>query len=315
LVKTSHVGICPSDNLFISYPPFHIDGLTIGSDYCGTVVDVDPAVKHIKKDDRVAGAVFATCVASQPDGGTFAEYVLAKADAMLRLDDMGDTTDAQGATLGVSVYTVYRTLYYGAGLPLPGTESWNKTILIYGGSTTSGLLMMQFSKLSGAQVIATASRKNFDLVKSYGADIVVNYHDSEVCAREIIEATSGKLDIVVDCVGIDSTVDICDKVLASRGQYFVLTPSTSKRDDVTTTFNPGQDLIGEPYIIGGQTITIPPATEEARSFLRLAETFFREGKTRHIPIKVSEGWTEVLERGNDLREGKASGFKYVVKVA
>lgn len=106
LVKTSYVGIGPSDNLFIGYPPFHIDGLTIGSDYCGTVIDVDAAVNHIKKGDRVAGAVFATCVASQPDGGTFAEYVLAKADAMLRLDDMGDTTDAQGATLGVSVYTV-----------------------------------------------------------------------------------------------------------------------------------------------------------------------------------------------------------------
>lgn len=174
---------------------------------------------------------------------------------------------------------------------------------------------MQFAKLSGARVIATASRKNFDLVKDYGADIVVDYQSTELCSRDIIEAAGGKLDTVVDCVGIDSTVDICDQVLAAGGQYFVLTPSRSKRDDVTTTFNPGQDLIGEPYMIGGQTIPIPPVTEEATSFLRLAETLFREGKIRHIPIKVSEGWTEILEREADLQGGKASGFKYIIKVA
>ncbi|MDC6668489.1 hypothetical protein OEZ84_27540, partial [Leclercia adecarboxylata] len=78
-------------------------------------------------------------------------------------------------------------------------------------------------------------------------------------------------------------------VMATGAKYFVLTPWTSKREDVTTTFNPGQDLIGEPYVLGGNTLPIPGVSEDAKAFLRL-------GRIR------------------DLREGKASGFKYVVSV-
>jgi NADPH:quinone reductase-like Zn-dependent oxidoreductase len=46
--------------------------------------------------------------------------------------------------------------------------------LVYGGSTAVGLFAVQLAKLAGYKVVATASPKNFDLVKSYGADEVVD---------------------------------------------------------------------------------------------------------------------------------------------
>jgi NADPH:quinone reductase-like Zn-dependent oxidoreductase len=46
--------------------------------------------------------------------------------------------------------------------------------LVYGGSTAVGMFAVQLAKLAGYKVVATASPKNFDLVKSYGADEVVD---------------------------------------------------------------------------------------------------------------------------------------------
>ena len=60
LIKTSHVAINMCDNQFTSNPFCFVEGLTIGVDFCGTVVDIDPVVTHIKTGDRVSGAVFPT---------------------------------------------------------------------------------------------------------------------------------------------------------------------------------------------------------------------------------------------------------------
>lgn len=76
----------------------------------------------------------------------------------------------EAATLGVGVTTVGQGLYQSLELPLPGKPSSEKTsILIYGGSTATGSLAIQYAKLSGLQVIATCSPHNFEYVKSLGA--------------------------------------------------------------------------------------------------------------------------------------------------
>lgn len=56
----------------------------------------------------------------------------------------------------------------------PAKISGDHWYLVYGGSTAVGMFAVQLAKLAGYKVIATASEKNFDLVKSYGADEVVD---------------------------------------------------------------------------------------------------------------------------------------------
>lgn len=61
-------------------------------------------------------------------------------------------------------------------------------------------MAVQLLKLSGHKVIATASEKNFDYVKSLGVDLVVDYRDGEKAVREIREFTGGNLTLVYECV-------------------------------------------------------------------------------------------------------------------
>jgi NADPH:quinone reductase-like Zn-dependent oxidoreductase len=76
----------------------------------------------------------------------------------------------EAATLGVGVTTVGQGLYQSLKLPLPDKPATEKTyLLIYGGSTATGSLAIQYAKLSGLTVGVTCSPKNFDYVKSLGA--------------------------------------------------------------------------------------------------------------------------------------------------
>ena len=57
-------------------------------------------------------------------------------------------SDAEAATFGVGISTVGYGLYQRMGLPWPdGTSSHGRLLLIYGGSTTTGMLAIQFAKL------------------------------------------------------------------------------------------------------------------------------------------------------------------------
>jgi NADPH:quinone reductase-like Zn-dependent oxidoreductase len=87
----------------------------------------------------------------------------------------------EAATLGVGITTVGQGLYQSLKLPLPGKPSSKKTsILVYGGSTATGSLAIQFAKLSGLQVIATCSPHNFEYIKSLGAG-ELNHSGSKLC--------------------------------------------------------------------------------------------------------------------------------------
>ena len=48
-----------------------------------------------------------------------------------------------------------------------------------------GLFGIQFAKMSGFRVVTTCSAKNFDLVKSYGADEAYDYHDIHQCKTDL----------------------------------------------------------------------------------------------------------------------------------
>lgn len=56
-------------------------------------------------------------------------------------------TDEQAPTLGVGISTVGQGLYQSLGLPLPGSGKAGYPILIYGGSTATGSLAIQYAAL------------------------------------------------------------------------------------------------------------------------------------------------------------------------
>lgn len=95
-------------------------------------------------------------------------------------------------------------------------------VLIYGGSSSVGLFAIQLAKFAGYSVITTCSPRNFDLVKEHGADVVVDYHDSDAAVEKIREATSGTLTSALDCISEADSAVICVKSLAQGGKGTVV---------------------------------------------------------------------------------------------
>ena len=56
-------------------------------------------------------------------------------------------SDEEASTMGVSVITCGQALYQSLGLPLPGSEKYGGYLLVYGGSTGTGILAIQYGVL------------------------------------------------------------------------------------------------------------------------------------------------------------------------
>lgn len=120
-------------------------GHTVGCDFAGVVEEVGPKVtKNWKKGDRIAGMTHGVNP-KEPDDGCFAEYCVAHGAFGMKIPDNLSNDDA--ATLGVGISTVGQGLYQSLGLPLPGFGRAGFPLLIYGGSTATGSLAIQFAVL------------------------------------------------------------------------------------------------------------------------------------------------------------------------
>lgn len=129
---------------------------------------------------------------ANPETGAFARYIAVKGDLQMHIPD--DVSFEAASTVGVGIGTVGYGLYHVLKLRYPGSEpkEHGETVLIYGGSTATGSLAIQFAKLrvfqmnklacnsangyrSGYNVVTTCSPHNSDYVKKLGADSVYDY--------------------------------------------------------------------------------------------------------------------------------------------
>ncbi|KAJ5953287.1 hypothetical protein N7454_000183 [Penicillium verhagenii] len=314
LIKTVAVALNPTDWKHILYvsPP----GSLIGCDYAGVVEEVGKDVKKsFKKGDRVCGFVHGGNK-SQSEDGAFAEYIVAKGDLQMHIPD--NLTFQQAATLGVGVTTVGQSLYQTLKLALP-TEPLKtpEPLLIYGGSTATGALAIQFAKLSGYRVLTTCSPRNFDLVKSLGADEAFDYKDAGAAAA-IRAATDDKLKLVLDTISLDASAEFCEKALSTAGgDYTALLAVAVKRDNVKSHMTLGYTAVGEAFDKFGRFWEALPENKEfAIGWWKLAEPILASGKVKvHTPKVNPGGLRGVLEGLELLKADKVSGEKLVYNVA
>ncbi|KAM3426203.1 hypothetical protein NHJ13734_009599 [Beauveria thailandica] len=318
LVKTAAVGLNPTDWKSVEFRVKEA-GPVVGCDYAGIVEAVGPAVKKaLKKGDRVCGVVHGSNIAQHQDGA-FAEYIVAKGDLQIKIPDNVSFEDA--ATLGISVSTVGQSLYQTLHLGLPSEPTKDATpILIYGGSTATAMLGIQYAKLSGYEVITTCSPHNNALVKALGADAVFDYHDPD-CAARIREYTNDKLTIAWDTVSLPESTKICEGALSSSPpsgtvlRYHSLLLATTSRSDVKDTFSLAYTAIGEGFTGGHLSV---PASEEdflfGVEFWDLTQELLESGKIKASPVQVGQGLEGVLDGLQALKENKVSGKKLVYKL-
>jgi NADPH:quinone reductase-like Zn-dependent oxidoreductase len=221
----------------------------------------------------------------------------------------------------VGVTTVGQSLYQSLGLPLPdsGTKA-DCPILIYGGSSATGSLAIQYARLSGCtQIITTCSPRNFDFVKSLGAHVALDYRDPG-CAKKIRELTNDSLAHVLDCITSDESVALCQAAVGSKGGTiaYLLRANKHERTDVQAKYPLGYTVIGEGFSSSWMKAEFPASAEDfefGKVFWQLSEKLFAEGKLRVHPPQVEEGGLYgVFDGFQKMREGKVSGVKLVYRV-
>ncbi|MDA4121269.1 MAG: NAD(P)-dependent alcohol dehydrogenase [Thaumarchaeota archaeon] len=165
----------------------------IGVDYAGVVEAVGKSVTQFKAEDEVFGG----------RTGAFAEYVVAREDRALALKPSNATFE-QAAAIPVAGITALQ------GLRDKGKIQAGQKVLVNGAGGGVGSFAVQIAKTFGANVTGACSTGNVELVRSIGADRVIDYTQEDFTKGE------QHYDLIFDNVSNHSLGE-CRRVLMPKG--------------------------------------------------------------------------------------------------
>lgn len=153
----------------------------LGKDVAGQVEAVGANVKHFKPGDEVFGDI------SESGWGAYADYVAVPEEAIVLKP--ANITFEQAAAVPESAVVALQ------GLRDSGHIKSGQKVLIYGASGGIGTFAVQIAKSFGAEVTGVCSTRNLELVRSIGADLVVDYTKEDFAQKgqqyDLILATAG----------------------------------------------------------------------------------------------------------------------------
>jgi NADPH:quinone reductase-like Zn-dependent oxidoreductase len=139
--------------------------------------------------------------------GAFAEYACTSQSAVV--PKPGNVTFEQAASVPVAAYTALQ------GLRDKGRIRPGQKVLINGAAGGVGTFAVQIARSFGADVTGVCSTRNVDMVRSIGADRVIDY------TREDFTRVGRSYDLIFDCVG-NHTLSACRRVLGPSGAYIAV---------------------------------------------------------------------------------------------
>lgn len=252
----------------------------LGVDVAGEVEAVGRNVTQFKMGDNVFGSARGAC----------AEYVCTSQSALVTKPD--NVTFEQAASVPVAALSALQ------GLRDKGKIKSAQKVLINGAAGGVGTFAVQIAKWFGAEVTGVCSTTNVDMVRSLGADHIIDY------IHEDFTKGAQRYDVILDNVGNHSLLE-CRRVLNSKGRY-VLVGGGGPSD---------QGWIGPGLT---RAITAPVLSwfvSQCMSFflakmnkndLTILRDLIQEGKVKQV-IDKRYGLSEVPEAIRYLEEGHARG--------
>ncbi len=209
LIKIRAAAVNPYDWHFMRGEPYAVriaaGGLRkpkdtrLGADVAGEIEAVGRNTTQFKPGDKV----FGSCK------GAFAEYACTPESNLVMKPD--NVTFEQAASVPIAAFTALQGLRRG-GLTKNGQIQPGQKVLINGAAGGVGTFAVQIAKSFGAEVTGVCSTNNVELVRSIGADQVVDY------TQEDFTKSARRYDVILDCVGNHSFSE-CRRVLNTKGIY------------------------------------------------------------------------------------------------
>ena len=257
-------------------------GKVRGRDVAGTVVTVGGKVTRFKPGDEV----FGTCE------GSFAEFVCAREDRLATKPP--SLTFEQAAAVPISAGTALHAVRDSARVQ-PGEK-----VLVIGAAGGVGTFALQLAKMYGAVVTGVCSTTKVDLVRSLGADDVIDYTSQDFADGK------QRYDVVIDTAGSRSLTQL-RRALTPKGRLVIVGGEGDGR--WTGIGRPLRAMLLNLFV--GQKLSGLAPRESAEDFRILGE-FIAEGKIHPVLDKTFQ-LSEAPDAIRYLQAGKSRG-KVVVLI-
>jgi len=253
----------------------------LGVDFAGTVEAVGAAVTRFKPGDAVFGA----------SKGAFAEYVTANAERAIAHKPPNMSFE-QAASVGIAGTTALQALRD------TGRLGAGEKVLINGASGGVGTFSVQIAKALGAEVTGVCSSRNVDMVRSIGADDVIDY------TREDYTESGLEFDLIVDMVGNHGLLENRD-AMADDGVYVGVGGKAG--DWVGPLTGPLKAMVLSPFV--GQDFNGFLARLRQEDLVFLAD-LMAEGKL--VPVTGSRYSLDEIAEAIRLSEGGHARGKIII---
>ncbi|PFN76545.1 NAD(P)-dependent alcohol dehydrogenase [Bacillus sp. AFS076308] len=244
----------------------------LGMELAGEVESVGKNVKKYKEGDQVYAA-------SLEGFGAYAEYKCLHEDGPVSIKP-SNITYAEAAAIPIGARTA---LYF---LRKANIQSGQK-VFIYGASGSVGTYAVQLAKYFGANVTGVCSTTNLELVKSLGADKVIDY------TAEDFSSTDETYDVIFEAVN-KSSFSACMKLLKKDGTYINITEPLPSVRMLWTQLTSGKKIL---------LSRNSPETSEALNFLK---ELVEAGKLK-VVIDRSYEFKEIVEAHRYVEKGHKKG--------